>query len=177
MEIIRHHRIKGNEYKDCGEYCEMFVNSRKHGTVKFKLDHDDVEKCKRFTWHVTYVRSMDNFYADTKWTKPKISRVSMHRYIMGNPEGYMIDHINMDSTDNRKSNLRITDNSGNRANILKPNKNNKLGVQNVHYRKGAFVVSMNCKYIGRYQTLEEAEAVANSLRKEAMDNIKVFDSP
>ena len=43
----------------------------------------------------------------------------MHRFIMNAEKGSVIDHINCDKLDNRKSNLRIVSNSQNAQNSIK----------------------------------------------------------
>lgn len=47
----------------------------------------------------------------------------MHRLIMGFPEGKYVDHINGNSLDNRKSNLRVCTNSENQRNRYKTIRN------------------------------------------------------
>jgi hypothetical protein len=37
----------------------------------------------------------------------KITRQYLHRLLCGNPEGMVVDHINRNTLDNRKSNLRV----------------------------------------------------------------------
>lgn len=49
----------------------------------------------------------------------------LHRFIMNPPKGYRVDHINGDSLDNRRKNLRLVDRSTNGH-----NRHSFVGVQN-----------------------------------------------
>ena len=74
---------------------------------------------------------------------------------MGNPKEYMIDHINRERNDNRKCNLRFADaklNSHNRS----VGKNNKSGYLGVSKEGNKWRVEISNKYIGAYDTYEEA---------------------
>ena len=63
----------------------------------------------------------------------KRKTVRMHRIIADTPAGMQTDHINGNSMDNRKENLRICTNQQNSFNRKKPNKNNKLGIKGVQW--------------------------------------------
>jgi hypothetical protein len=54
--------------------------------------------------------------------------ISMHRLIMGNPVGMMIDHIDHNGLNNQKSNLRICDHTQNMCNRRGFGKSKFLGV-------------------------------------------------
>lgn len=49
--------------------------------------------------------------------------VSMHRLIMGQPKGMEVDHINHDTLDNRKENLRVVTTAQNQRNLKKKDPN------------------------------------------------------
>ena len=51
----------------------------------------------------------------------------MHRLIMNNPIGLVVDHINNQTLDNRRENLRIVSQSENMA--------NRIDRKNKYYRK------------------------------------------
>ena len=83
------------------------------------------------------------------------------------PKGAQIDHINHDRSDNRLENLRITDREGNGRNVSMMC-TNTTGVMVVVYHKkcnkymAQIYVDKKHKYLGIYETLEEAATVRKS---------------
>jgi hypothetical protein len=76
---------------------------------KFALvDDEDYEWISQYKWTWVEVRKGYPGYAVRNiGTFKKTKHQSMHRLIMGNPKGKVVDHINGNSLDNRRSNLRI----------------------------------------------------------------------
>jgi|ETNvirenome_2_60_1030617.scaffolds.fasta_scaffold51777_2 hypothetical protein len=60
-------------------------------------------------------------------------RDSIHRLVMGNPKGMCVDHINGDTLDNRKENLRVCTRSQNSQN-QRLKSHSKSGYKGVHER-------------------------------------------
>lgn len=89
----------------------------------------------------------------------------------GIPVGMEIDHINGDTSDNRRVNLRLCNSSENKFNTRKPN-TNRTGIKNVHYDKGTGKYRVRIrregvyKHIGLFSSLEEASNAAEKARKE-----------
>lgn len=95
--------MKGNKYIIKDNSVEMIIESKVHGIVKVKIDKEDMEKCSKLTWH--YAKNKDSKYIQTR-IKGKM--IKLHRYIMNmNNSNLVVDHINRNPLDNRKSNLRI----------------------------------------------------------------------
>lgn len=95
--------MKGNKYIINDNSVEMIIESKVHGIVKVKIDKEDMEKCSKLTWH--YAKNKDSKYIQTR-IKGKM--IKLHRYIMNmNNSNLVVDHINRNPLDNRKSNLRI----------------------------------------------------------------------
>lgn len=68
------------------------------GEGKFVIiDDEDYDLVKDKKWYI----DMNGYAIDN------VSRVRMHRIIMDPPKNMVIDHINRDTLDNRKENLRI----------------------------------------------------------------------
>lgn len=80
------------------------------------------------------------------------------------PEDIQIDHVNHDKGDNRLANLRFTTHTQNGRNVKKIS-TNTTGVTGVTFCKltGRYQAQIymkgKCKYLGQYDTLEEATAV------------------
>jgi hypothetical protein len=67
-----------------------------------KVDDEDYERINKYNWY------FNNGYASRQTReRTKLKRVFMHRFVMGCEKGKVIDHINQDRLDNRKSNLRV----------------------------------------------------------------------
>lgn len=95
--------MKGNKYIISDNHAEMIIESKVHGIIKVKIDKEDLEKCSKLTWH--YAKNKDSKYIQSR-IKGKM--VKLHRYIMDiNDSNLVVDHINRNPLDNRKSNLRI----------------------------------------------------------------------
>ena len=82
------------------------------------VDEADAEMVGAYKWYVS-TGSPTLLYASRKdWRSGRAREVLMHRLIMAAGPGQVVDHINGDTLDNRRSNLRLTDvqhNSWNRA--------------------------------------------------------------
>jgi len=81
-------------------------------------------------------------------------------YIHGSWPNGLIDHINGIKSDNRLSNLRVINETGNSENVRKPNKRNKSGFMGVILFQNKWRASITIKRkthrIGDYITPEEA---------------------
>lgn len=107
------------------------------------IDAEDIDKVKYIKWHLSAGGYAIN---SPKNKKPK----HMHKVVMGTNE--MIDHINHNTLDNRKCNLRIVNKSQNQMN------SNYKGVYS--YSNGRFIAHIKLHgkmvYLGTY--VEENEA-------------------
>ena len=89
----------------------LIINSPTYGPQEVLYDKED---------HYL-IRGKIGFYAKTNvWYKGKNKSLYLHRLVMGNPEGMIVDHINHNTLDCRKENLRICSISQNNMNTLKP---------------------------------------------------------
>lgn len=121
-----------NEYIIHEKYAEIIVNGGKYGFFNVKIDIEDIDKCKKYNWRIRNMKKGTPYFF-AKDNKKNV--IHLHRYIMNCPKDKIIDHVNtLDHLDNRKSNLRITDNSTNAINI-KNKKNNTSGYKNISYNK------------------------------------------
>lgn len=81
------------------------------------IDKDDYERLKSHNllkWNSQ--KCGKRFYVSKNFKNKKLY---LHRFIMNCPDGFCIDHINGDSLDNRKSNLRICSFRENARNVIK----------------------------------------------------------
>ena len=89
-----------------------------------KIDIDDVDKCKSLKWS----------HHNGNYVTNSTLNILLHRFIMDCPEGLIIDHINNNRLDNRKSNLRIVTDTENSINH-KLRQDNKSGITGVNWYK------------------------------------------
>lgn len=87
-------------------------------------------------WYAAISKSNDCFYARrTINVNGTRYNIKMHRLILGVLDvDLFVDHINFDTLDNRKSNLRIVDKSESQYHT-RVNKNNKLKIKGVSLHK------------------------------------------
>ena len=123
---------------------------------EFTVDLDDYDKISRYRWHV----DKNNYVICARGLNGRDFK--MHRLIMGVLEDNTveIDHINRNTTDNRKTNLRIATRSQNCINrdLTHGNASGKVGVYHTKY--GGWCAQINNDgvrhYLGYYRTFDEA---------------------
>ena len=160
---------KGNEYILHDDYAEIVIKSKIYGIKSVKIDLEDVEKCKKYTWSLVYAK--DRFYISNGSKKQKIY---LHRYIMDCPSNMFVDHKNNDGLDNRKVNMQIVTRKENNEN-RKLAKNNKTGITGVHWneRMKRYVVRVHIDKKAKdwyCKTLIEAEQLVKELRNKYYTN-------
>ena len=91
------------------------------------VDDEDYAKFGHLKWHYSHGRAMrrDGYKKKTNYW--------LHREIMGNPDGLVVDHINGNPLDNRKSNLRICTQAMNCKNVSKTKKKTSSVYKGVYY--------------------------------------------
>jgi hypothetical protein len=100
------------------------------------IDDDDFELISKYKWSATEPDHRRSIYARTniKGDDGKYYTERMHRLVLGlnKGDGKIVDHINGDGLDNRKSNLRISSHSDNAANVS-THRGNKSGYKGVSF--------------------------------------------
>lgn len=137
-----------NEFIEKGCITEVYTTKGE----KFIIDTDDAEKIKCSTW----CKNKAGYLIARKDNK----NIRLHRFVLNYSGPLVVDHINGDITDNRKSNLRICTQKSNSRNTT-VSKNSKLGVLGVSLTpegkyKARIMVNRKEIRLGHYETLEEA---------------------
>ena len=88
-----------NEIIEYDDYAEIILYDRHHNEkARAIIDLDDVDRCSNYRW---------SFKNDSGYVTNTRCIGYLHRYIMNVPRDMVVDHINGNKLDNRKSNLRI----------------------------------------------------------------------
>ena len=136
---------------------------------KMLIDDEDYEKVVNIRWRINHkdLRLHGKYYFrnDYTGTDNKQHTVLLHRLLTGLQlhDGFECDHINGNTLDNRKCNLRKCNKTENNRNSKK-RKKNKTGYKGVSAIKGSnkYVAQIfynnKCIYLGSYKTPQEAHA-------------------
>lgn len=115
------------------------------------VDDEDYEELSKYKWKIS--KSKTIIYA--------VSQIFMHRLIMKTDKNESIDHIDHNSLNNTKSNLRIATDSQNRQNSNKQ-KNTTSKFKGVYWNKSTNLWQSNIfydgkqHYLGRYKNEDDA---------------------
>jgi hypothetical protein len=136
------------------------------GKIALVDAHDYQKKVKQFKWF------WDKHYANrTCFCQGKRNKhnIRLHRYILSAREGEQVDHINGNTLDCRRENLRICTSAQNNMNRRKqPNVSGYKGVHKTRGNKWIAHITFNRKmrHIGQFSTAEEAAKAYDKKAKE-----------
>ena len=94
------------------------------------IDFDDLVKVQNYKWHLNSKRSP---YAVRSTWAPR-TKVYLHRFLLDEPNG-VVDHINGDTLDNRRSNLRVVSQVENSTNRSRLSTRNTSGITGLSWDK------------------------------------------
>ena len=126
---------------------KIFLSGSRGAGKAVLVDDDDYERYGDIKWNLS-----DTGYAVIrKKIGDKKKTLRLHRLIMNCPDGMVVDHLNGNPLDCRKSNLRICTQA--------ENSKNRHGANGCTYDKSRskWMVRYRRKFYGRYETKDEAE--------------------
>lgn len=156
---------KRNRIEILEDHALIHIDSITYGHIAIKVDLDCVDQIKDYCWGIVNVgrHHSKNQYARCKLLNPT---PFMHQQILGVKPGSVTDHINRNTLDNRKCNLRTVSYSVNQCNRGKQ-KNSNSGYKGVYWQeqrhKWRAKIQLNGKTInlGSFNTPEEAAIAYN----------------
>lgn len=158
---------KTNKIKVNNDYAEIIITRRTGEVCAFKVDIEDLPLLSRYNW---VVQENDSTVGNSKYyaianlkVNGKHTTIKMHKLLCPTRPHELVDHINRDTQDNRKSNLRAVDT---RLSSYNTNWNHgKLNIRGVYSRHegkyyAVFSITINGKskilQTKQFNTLEEA---------------------
>ena len=133
----------------------MIIN-RQGIDFEILIDKEDIDKINQYKWHL-HLRKRDMRYdvcANTYTVNSKRKYIILPRFLLDTPKGLTVDHINRNTLDNRRCNLRNVTIFVNNLN----KSNNTSGCVGVTWDKARqkWKVEIKNTYVGRFDDFNEA---------------------
>lgn len=151
---------------------ELVIKSPTYGIFVFLVSSRDFARINKYQWSLSVIKSKNHqYYYAASTVDGKCVR--LHQFIMSTIgyKGLVVDHINGNTLDNTRQNLRVVSASQNISNQIL-SINSSTGLYNVYPNKDGskpYRVSISVKgkrkSIGRYYSRDEAIRVANMVRR------------
>ena len=177
-------KIKGfNDYKTEGETTIIYLERKNGEILEALIDTDDLDRLIKhnYSWHAIWKEDTKSYYVRTSvYEVSEIGKricimLYLHRLLTDTTDpDIRVDHENYDTLDNRKNNLRITNDDKNTKNRSSKNSNNKSGFRNVFWDSTdrrwlvTLQVDKKSRCFGRFklEDLDKAGALAEKMRQE-----------
>jgi hypothetical protein len=166
-----------NRYKIDGDVTIISIERSDGTIIETFIDTADLDRLKEFnrTWHASKATKMNSFYINTNLkVSGKHKIISLHRFLTNAPDGYVVDHIDGNPLNNRRSNLRVCRQAENVQNTHRIRSDNTSGFKGVSWSKEkrkwhAYVkVNGKRKHIGYFNDLEVASKAVAMARSKLM---------
>jgi hypothetical protein len=162
-----------NAYEVRGDVTVLYLKNRYKEVTESFIDTKDLEILEKLnvTWYSAAKQNKKLKYVHGNFrTENGRRKVCLHRYLMSEPVG-IVDHINRNTFDNRRCNLRVVssvENSQNRS--IDPR--NKSGVRGICWHKqkkkwyARFKFNNKIVFLKMYTDIDEAKNEIEKIREE-----------
>lgn len=165
-----------NRYEIFGETTIIYIENRKGEIFKVPIDTEDLQKLIDLdhSWHISINRKdhyvMANICRTDENGNIRNTTTKLQKIIMNASDWEIVDHINNDTLDHRKQNLRFASNSQNTKNRYGANKNNTSGYRNVMWIDGYWRVVLringkNHMFKKKFTDVNKAGRFAEEIRQ------------
>ncbi len=148
-----------NSWVSYSEYAVCNINSNNQ-VISFYIDSEDYDVVKKFVWRV--VKKRQKYYVITGSFK-KGAAIYLHDLIINDSKvGLEVDHIDGNSLNNRRNNLRLVTRQENIDNQRATRIDNQIGIRGVVYNKAGRTYKVDFYhhdkryYTKEWKTIEEA---------------------
>lgn len=139
------------------DHAEIIIRNKTNAKeYRAIIDLDDVARVSKYKWRYEFQGPIKHGYVVTG--NSKNGKTYLHRLIINYSGELQVDHINRNTLDNRKNNLRIVQQIINAQNVT--TERNNIEVRNDKFRVN--IVRFKRRFLfGLYDTVTEAEKILN----------------
>ncbi|GMA50168.1 hypothetical protein GCM10025857_15250 [Alicyclobacillus contaminans] len=161
-----------NHFVVDGDLTRIFV-PWKDRLLETLIDTSDLEKVMSYDcrWFARWMPRQGVYYIRSyHYLNRKRTNLYLHRLVVDAPPGMVVDHINHNTLDNRKSNLRIVTNAENLQNTRGAQKNSTTGIRGVSWHKkqkkweAQLRVNNRQIHVGYFDDIRDAERAVKHAR-------------
>lgn len=172
-------KISKNRFEIRGDTTAIYLPRKDGSELETLIDTEDLDRIKKHqnVWYALYARTTRSFYVRS-YSEGK--KIALHRVIMKcDDKQLVIDHINHDTLDNRKANLRMVSQAINMQNMKTEapyNKSTGLRGVSLHKQTGKYqagaIINGKHYYLGIHSTIAGAEDARQSFKESRIPFLK-----
>lgn len=166
-----------NAYEVRGEVTAILFKRRDGMLLETLIDTTDLPIVNSFknSWYLHWNPDTKSFYVVGRVrVQGRLKKIQLHRLIMSPSDDMVVDHINHDTLDNRRSNLRVVTDAQNLQNRKGARKDSKSGIRGVYWNsqlnKWQAYVRLDKKliHVGVFENINDAASCVSRVRAALM---------
>lgn len=158
----------------------FFINHRTKGRFEIFFSEEDYYIIEKYSWRIKCKKgSQNNYVACNIWINGKRTVRYLHQLILPNVK--FVDHINRNSLDNRRENLREVTSTQNYQNAKKRSKKSTSKFKGVYWHKivkkwyAHITINYNQKHLGIFNLELDAAKAYNKAAIEYFGEFAVLN--